>query len=548
MAKRQERKRHAVAEEKAMSDSGEELADAEESSDPALTKDQLDSTENMKRLKKTAVPSRNLRGSLAVSPKGGPAHDKQQDRKHGAKRRRPLSHEGGGEGAPPVYVMNEVCGDPVSAMVQAECTQGRMVFDDAATQTVRPPTAPVSLSDRKRYIASMLADCFVTADRGVQAGITTEDKTTQAPSRLIKEIVIRDKTTQVPARWIKKEAALQDNTSQVPSRLLKETATQVGTPLPEADTVRARKTADKEVQVNTKVFVPRFVDNLDDQNVKYFTGLPSMRVLKALTLCYERARPPSIRHHFGALERIVMTLMKLRHNFNNAFMRALFHCSFSNCAFMIAQAIPVLAEIFRPLVYLPPKEETMKSTPEFFKELSNVRVIIGCMQVPLSQPDSLLATCQCHSRDRKEFTAKYLMAVTPSGLIAHVSQGYGGQASDSEVFERSGLIELLDAGSDAVMADSTFAIEELCEDRDIELVRPVSRKRPQRREGAPANKPYQILSSRVHVERVAHGMKQFKILSAGVPWATVEDLNEIMIVAAGITNLSVPVIGPHLFV
>lgn len=550
---RLERKRHAVAEEKAMNDPGGEPADVEQCRDPALAKDQQDSAKNVKRLKKTALPSRNTRASSPVSPKRGPAQAKQRDTKYGAKRRRPSSQEGDGEGAPPdhvvsVYVMDEVHKDPVSAMVQAECTQGRMVFDDTPRQTVELSTAPVTLSDRKRSIASMLADFFVTADRGVQAGITTEDKTTQVPSRLIKEIVIQDKTTQVPARWIKKEAAIQDNTTQAPSRLTKEAAIQVGPPSPEANSVRTRKTADKEVLVNTKVFVPKFVDNLDDQNVKYFTGLPSMRVLKALTLCYERARPPSIRHHFASVERIVMTLMKLRHNFNNAFIRALFHCSFSNCALMMAQAIPILAEIFRPLVYLPPREETTKSTPDFFKELRNVRVIIGCMQVPLSQPESLLAAYQCHSHDRKEFTAKYLMAVTTSGLIAHVSQGYGGQASDSEVFERSGLIELLDVGSDAIMADHTFAIDELCEDRDIELVRPIGKKRPQRREGAPTNKPYQILSSRVHVERVAHGMKQFKILSAGVPWATVEDLDEIMIVAAGITNLSVPVIGPHLFV
>ncbi|XP_077563858.1 uncharacterized protein LOC144179395 isoform X2 [Haemaphysalis longicornis] len=430
--------------------------------------------------------------------------------------KRKKREEGDGEGAPPnqvvsVYVMDEVCEDPVSAMVQAECVQGRTVYGGTPSRTRKLPSAPVSLSDREQSIASLLAsmstDCFATADIGVQAGTAKETKATQVAVRLTREKTV-----------------------------------QVGLPLPN------RPTEDKAVLVNTEVFIPKFVDNLNDRNVRYFTGLPSLKFLKALALCYQNTQPVSARRHFNCVERIVLVLMKLRHNYNNALLTALFNCSVSSCTIMAAQAIPVLAEIFRPLVYLPPREETTKSTPKFFKELSNVRVIIGCMQIPLSQPDSLSAAFHSHSVDRKELTAKYLIAVTTSGLIAHVSRGYGGRTSDGEVFERSGLIELLDAGSDAIMADPSFAIDELCEGRDIEVVRPTRRIYPKRREGDAPTQTYQILSTRVHVERVAHVVKQFKILSAGVPQTMVGGLDEIMIVAAGIANLSDPMIGPHFFV
>lgn len=498
-----------------MNDPAVSPADRKRHRNTALAKDQRgsrsspvefvspSSTMNVKMLKKTERPARQAEES---------------DAKLGAKRRRPLSQEG--EGAPPdqlvsVYVMDEVCEDPVSAIVKAEGTQGRTVYGGAAKRTWKPPSAPVTHSDRERSIASILAsmtaDSFAMANIGVQAGTAKEAKSTQ-----------------------------------VPLRLAKERAVQVVHLSPEAN--HPRPTEDKAVQVNSEVFIPKFVDNLNDRNVKYFTGLPSLNVLKALALCYEEAQPPSARRHFNSVERIVLTLMKLRHNSNNSFMMALFNCCLSSSAIIAAEAIPVLAEIFRPLVYLPPKKETVKSTPKFFKELSNVRVIIGCMQIPLSQPDSLSCALHCHSVDRTELTAKYLIAVTTGGLIAHVSRGYGGRMSDSEVFERSGLIELLDAGSDAIMADPTFALEGLCKERNIELVRPIGKKRPQRPKNEAPAKTYQILSTRVHVERVAHVMKQFKVLSAGVPWAMVGDLDKIMIVAAGITNLSAAMIGPHLFV
>lgn len=69
-----------------------------------------------------------------------------------------------------------------------------------------------------------------------------------------------------------------------------------------------------------------------------------------------------------------------------------------------------------------------------------------------------------------------MVTVTPSGLIAHISKGYGGRTSDMAIFEQSCLIKKLDSVSDAIMANCGFLIDDVCADHLIELIRPPFKK------------------------------------------------------------------------
>ena len=65
-------------------------------------------------------------------------------------------------------------------------------------------------------------------------------------------------------------------------------------------------------------------------------------------------------------------------------------------------------------------------------------------------------------------TLKALVAVTPSGAISFVSTLYGGNISDRQLTEQSGLLDLLEPG-DSVMADRGFTIADLLDTKGVAL-------------------------------------------------------------------------------
>ncbi|XP_064479178.1 uncharacterized protein LOC135392393 [Ornithodoros turicata] len=184
--------------------------------------------------------------------------------------------------------------------------------------------------------------------------------------------------------------------------------------------------------------------------------------------------------------------------------------------------------------------------PSSFKDYQNVRLVVDCTEIPVSQPKCLKCALRCYSFYKKSFTCKYMISVTPGGVIAHISKGYGGRASDKAIFEQSNVLDLLDPVSDAVMADRGFLIDCVCENRLIDLVRPPFKKEKQmtRRDALRTQK---IASARVHVERVVQRLKIFKILTSKVHWTDVPLLDDIMVVLTGITNLSAPILKPERF-
>ncbi|XP_049276220.1 uncharacterized protein LOC119387324 [Rhipicephalus sanguineus] len=203
------------------------------------------------------------------------------------------------------------------------------------------------------------------------------------------------------------------------------------------------------------------------------------------------------------------------------------------------------SEVLRLTV--PPKEEVVEHLPKCFKQFSNVRVIVDCTEIPIGQPNCLRCALKSYSFYKKGFTAKYMVTVTPSGLIAHISKGYGGRTSDKAIFEQSCLIKELDPVSDAIMADRGFLIDDICADHLIELIRPPFKKQQKQMSKGDALRTQKIASARVHVERAIQRMKIFKALSTRIPWSMVGLLDDIVIVAAGITNLSSPILAEHRF-
>ncbi|KAK3922778.1 LOW QUALITY PROTEIN: 3-oxoacyl-[acyl-carrier-protein] synthase 3 protein 2 [Frankliniella fusca] len=173
----------------------------------------------------------------------------------------------------------------------------------------------------------------------------------------------------------------------------------------------------------------------------------------------------------------------------------------------------------------------------------NTRIVFGCAETPIEKSKCLkILTC---SNYKGRQTAKFDVGVAPSGLVTHISQAYGGRASDKLIVNDSGILDKL-IYNDAVMTDKGFKIEQECLLRNLILHRPpfVYQKKQMMR--AEALKCAEIARARVHVERVIQRLRDFQFLCDPIPWEFLPFL-DILIIAAAMENLGPPVLNVDKF-
>ncbi|KAF2890736.1 hypothetical protein ILUMI_15437 [Ignelater luminosus] len=104
---------------------------------------------------------------------------------------------------------------------------------------------------------------------------------------------------------------------------------------------------------------------------------------------------------------------------------------------------------------------------------------------------------------------------------------YPGRISDKEIFNRCGILNLLERG-DSVMVDKSYIIQNELLERSVDLnippFLPVDNK-----QFSPADlkETQEIASLRIHVERVISEIKDFRILKFVFPNSAYSSLNQI---------------------
>ena len=114
----------------------------------------------------------------------------------------------------------------------------------------------------------------------------------------------------------------------------------------------------------------------------------------------------------------------------------------------------------KPLVIWPTRENVQKTMPSAFRSyFGRCIAIIDCFEVFIERPSSLVACAQTYSNYKSHNTAKYLIAITPQGIVSFVSKGWGDRVSDRHLTEECGLLQYLNPG-DQILADRGFNIKD----------------------------------------------------------------------------------------
>lgn len=282
-----------------------------------------------------------------------------------------------------------------------------------------------------------------------------------------------------------------------------------------------------------------------DKLVVFYTGLPTAAVFDTLDKLIQKVE---INYYLkwnvrklSRTDQLLLTLMKLRHNFPHQDLAVRFNVSQATVTNIVITHVHLLHEtLFQQLMKtIPTRAKNMSCLPNCFSAFTNCRVIFDCTELYTAVPrQSMAKQKESYSTYKHRNTWKGLIGVAPNGVITYISELYPGSTSDKKIVEHCGVLEQLVAG-DLVLADKGFLIRDLLPTGVSLNIPPFlttaqfTTEQVQRTEC--------IARARIHVERAIHRMKIYSILDfipeTLLPYATL-----IFQVVGALTNLQYPLI------
>jgi len=187
----------------------------------------------------------------------------------------------------------------------------------------------------------------------------------------------------------------------------------------------------------------------------------------------------------------------------------------------------------RDLVPWLPRQIIRATLPQAFKEqFSNTTCVVDCTETVLQKAKTPDSGRESYSHYYANNTVKYLVAVSPSGVIMFISDAYGGKCSDRYITQNSGFLDYLRAG-DQVMGEQR-----------VNLIMPAFTRKGSQLTYEEVTHTRRIAHARIHVERAVRRLKVFKILSQTVAINLVPNVPntkkvfyQILKICAGLVNL-----------
>ena len=178
------------------------------------------------------------------------------------------------------------------------------------------------------------------------------------------------------------------------------------------------------MKLSTKVITEDLLAK-NDKMVKYYTGLPSYEVLKAVYDLVIIGIPSTLSASSCSLfQQFLIVLMKLRLNLGDQDIAYKFAVSQSTVSRYFNKWLDILYHKLSVFVSWPEREQLLKTMPaEFRKTFAKCAIIIDCFEAFIERPTSLMARAQTWSNYKKHNTVKFLIGVTPQGTTGFISKG-----------------------------------------------------------------------------------------------------------------------------
>ncbi|KAG4076576.1 hypothetical protein HA402_005970 [Bradysia odoriphaga] len=236
---------------------------------------------------------------------------------------------------------------------------------------------------------------------------------------------------------------------------------------------------------------------------------------------------------------IMLTLRKIRLNEEFQTLADLFDVHRQTAGQYFHDSIGPIAKCLKKFMkYAKPKTIKRNLPISFRRNLDGIGAILDCFEIQIERPSKPKKQAKSWSPYKSCNTVKYLVCVTPDGLIYYVSCGYGGRSSDLIITTSCKLHKSLKSKY-IVMADRGFkGIENFLIKKGSKLFRPPSATSSQMSK-RDVKLTKQIASLRIHVERSIGRIRDFNMCKPHVTLDAklVKHINIVVKIACGLANL-----------
>ncbi|XP_072219756.1 uncharacterized protein [Leuresthes tenuis] len=261
----------------------------------------------------------------------------------------------------------------------------------------------------------------------------------------------------------------------------------------------------------------------DDEKVKYYTGLPSYATFQVL-LCYVTPFLPRGETELTHFQMVLLIFMRLRLDLPMEHISHVFGVPPQTATAAFDDTVSVLYARLSLLVHWPDRKRLWVSMPRQFVETfgEHLAVIVDCIEVSIERPSNIEPLGQTLLNHKHSRTLKYLIGITPQGVISFISKGWEGRRSDKEISESCGFLDKLMPG-DFVLAGRGFDIEESVGMMCAEVKMPAFTESRHQLDAKDAEETRKMTHLRTHVERIIGVVRDtYSILSSNIPVSMAE--------------------------
>ena len=258
---------------------------------------------------------------------------------------------------------------------------------------------------------------------------------------------------------------------------------------------------------------------VDDGCVHFYTGLPNAMVLKSVFDHVVKTLPVERSTKLSPFQELMVVMLKLRLNSPIEDLSYRFNVSVSSVSRILLKWLKQIDIRLQDLIIWPEREELQRTMPECFKVSfgTKVAIIIDCFELFIERPSNLEAWACTWSNYKHKNTVKILLGIVPQGVIAFVSESWGGHVSDKYLTEHCGILKKLLPG-DVILADRGFDIADSVGVMKAQLNIPAFTKGKNQLSALEIEETRTIANVRIHVERVIGNVRQkYPILQNTLP-------------------------------